>query len=114
MKKISYALNIVVAAFADRGGNVFQVNIHNLKRFSTPNFYSRVKKVSLEEINSLLGLDLSDKDIVNCLKKARYGVKQKGNEFIVDVPFYREDVLHKVDMIEDIAIAYGFKNIKPS
>ena len=32
---------------------------------------------------------------------------------IIEVPFYRDDVLHKVDIIEDIAIAYGFKNLKP-
>ncbi|MCX6742033.1 MAG: phenylalanine--tRNA ligase subunit beta [Candidatus Pacearchaeota archaeon] len=113
MKKISYALNIVVAAFADRGGKIFQVNVRNLKSILIPNFYSRVKKVTLEEINALLGLGLSDKDVIYCLKKARYGVKQKGNEFIVDIPFYREDVLHKVDIIEDIAIAHGFKNIEP-
>ena len=29
------------------------------------------------------------------------------------VPCYRVDVMHQVDIIEDVAIAYGYNNIKP-
>ncbi|HSV49105.1 MAG TPA: hypothetical protein VLH35_02225, partial [Candidatus Acidoferrales bacterium] len=29
------------------------------------------------------------------------------------VPCYRVDVMHQVDLIEDVAIAYGYNNIKP-
>jgi phenylalanyl-tRNA synthetase beta chain len=32
---------------------------------------------------------------------------------IVSVPAYRTDILHEVDLIEDIAIAYGYDNFKP-
>jgi phenylalanyl-tRNA synthetase beta chain len=32
----------------------------------------------------------------------------------VKVPAYRNDILHEVDLIEDVAIAYGYHNIQPS
>jgi len=32
---------------------------------------------------------------------------------VVSVPAYRIDVLHEVDLIEDIAIAYGYNNLEP-
>lgn len=30
------------------------------------------------------------------------------------IPAYRTDILHPIDLVEDIAIAYGYDNIKPS
>ena len=32
---------------------------------------------------------------------------------VVQVPCYRVDVMHQVDLVEDIAIAYGYNNIEP-
>jgi phenylalanyl-tRNA synthetase beta chain len=32
---------------------------------------------------------------------------------LVQVPFYRKDIMHPYDIIEDVAIAYDYKKIKP-
>jgi phenylalanyl-tRNA synthetase beta chain len=37
--------------------------------------------------------------------------KREGSSIII--PFYRSDILHFYDIIEDVAIAYGYKNLKP-
>jgi phenylalanyl-tRNA synthetase beta chain len=48
------------------------------------------------------------------LPKAGLGVgKKSGDSIAVKVPSYRVDVMHEVDLIEDIAIAYGYDRIKP-
>jgi phenylalanyl-tRNA synthetase beta chain len=113
-KKLSDALNIVVAAFAERGGKIYPVILkHGLKRSQTPRLESRTKNLTIQEINSLLGTSLKEKEIINLVKKAGYNVTLNKNELTIEIPFYRNDVLHKVDIIEDIAIAYGFKNLKP-
>lgn len=36
-----------------------------------------------------------------------------GNSIVCSVPPTRSDILHECDVIEDVAIAYGFNNIKP-
>jgi phenylalanyl-tRNA synthetase beta chain len=117
LEKLHHVLNIFVSALADRGGKIFQVSIHDSGKNITPKFFSRIKKLNLQEINSLLGIELKEKQIISLLRRARYDVKVKGKEtnkeFIVDIPFYRADVLHPVDMIEDIAIVYGYKNFEP-
>jgi len=43
-----------------------------------------------------------------------YGVSG-GNENSIDVliPCYRPDVLHPIDLVEDLAIAYGYENFEP-
>jgi phenylalanyl-tRNA synthetase beta chain len=113
LKKISEALNIIVAAFADRGGKIFPVIIKHGKKTQTPRLESRIKKLELIDINNLLGTEIKEKEAISLLRGARYNVKQDKNIFVVEIPFYRTDVLHKVDIIEDIAIAYGYKNFKP-
>jgi len=37
-----------------------------------------------------------------------YGVE--GNNALI--PAYRADILHQIDLVEDIAIAYGYENLK--
>jgi len=50
---------------------------------------------------------------VKLLEKARYSAIIKNDKIEVTIPFYRTDILHPVDLIEDIAIAYGYNKIVP-
>ncbi|HIJ08005.1 TPA: hypothetical protein HA274_01450 [Candidatus Bathyarchaeota archaeon] len=48
------------------------------------------------------------------LKTAGFGIEKiKTNSVLVQVPCYRIDVMHQVDLVEDVAIAYGYNNIEP-
>lgn len=62
-----------------------------------------------------LGLDLSRDDCRGFLEKMRHGVDDPGGSgpLKVTVPPYRCDIMHEVDLVEDIAIAYGYHNIEP-
>ncbi|UCD20626.1 MAG: phenylalanine--tRNA ligase subunit beta [archaeon] len=113
LDKLSHVLNITVSALAERGGKIYSVIIKDRKKITTPFFKTKSRRIKLEEINSLLGLDLKPKQVIDLLTKLRYGVKQTNNQFVVEIPFYRQDIIHNVDLIEDIAINYGFKNFKP-
>ncbi len=66
-----------------------------------------------EEVEELLGFKLTNEEIITSLEKMRYGAQVSGNSIKVSVPAYRSDILHNCDLIEDIAIAYGFDKIKP-
>jgi len=61
-------------------------------------------------VSRWLGVDLDDAKIKECLEKMGYGYED-GNAL---VPAYRADVLHSVDLSEDIAIAYGYENFEPT
>jgi phenylalanyl-tRNA synthetase beta chain len=39
--------------------------------------------------------------------------KAEADNVEVHVPCYRVDVMHQVDLIEDVAVAYGYNNIEP-
>ena len=66
--------------------------------------------------NRLLGLKLNRlSKISDLLLTAGLGVEKVAGDCIsVLVPCYRVDVMHQVDIIEDVAIAYGYNNIEPT
>ena len=102
-------LNIIVTCLADMGGKIFQVEIKGAKKAVTPDLNPETMKISLASVNKLLGLELKEKNIGELLEKMGFGYKKN----IVSIPAWRTDILHEVDLAEDVAIAYGYENFIP-
>ena len=115
------ALNLVTLALIDRGGKTYAAKVnypdepfYASKNVVTPDFGSRQMNLSVDYTNKILGLQLSAERMVECLLTAGLGA-EKVSEYSVSVlvPCYRVDVMHPVDLVEDIAVAYGYNNIEP-
>lgn len=106
-------LNIIVTALADMGGKIYQMNLNygTRKKEITPDLTSQNKNITLENTNKLLGLSLKEKDVKKLIEKMGHNYDSKNKS--VEVPAWRTDILHEVDIIEDIAIAYGYENLIP-
>ncbi|PIN89731.1 phenylalanine--tRNA ligase subunit beta [Candidatus Pacearchaeota archaeon CG10_big_fil_rev_8_21_14_0_10_34_76] len=102
-------INIIVTALSDMGGKIYQMHIQDKKNFISPDFEPEMMPVSIENTNRLLGLSLSEKDVRILLNKMGHDYK----EGYAIIPPWRTDILHEVDLIEDIAIAYGYDKIEP-
>ncbi len=107
LKKI---LNIIVASLAEMEGKIYQMELdYGKNKLITPDLAPEKMKLSLDNINKILGLSLKEKDLEKLLPKM-------GHEYSagrVTIPAWRTDILHEVDIIEDIAIAYGYDNFTP-
>ncbi|MBT4935793.1 phenylalanine--tRNA ligase subunit beta [Candidatus Woesearchaeota archaeon] len=102
-------LSIIVTALADMGGEIYSVTLSYGKETKTsPDLTPQKMTFDLKYINKRLGLDLQEKDAIELLSKMGFGY-DNGN---VLIPMYRNDILHQVDLAEDIAIAYGYENFK--
>lgn len=62
----------------------------------------------------LIGVEMDDAAVEKHLKAMGHSVTRNGSSFKVGVPAYRNDIIHPVDLVEDVAIAYGYHNISPS
>lgn len=65
-------------------------------------------------INACCGLSLSPEEICALLKKMAYTAKLSASSpdlIDIEVPVTRADVLHQCDIMEDVAIAYGYNNL---
>ena len=66
-----------------------------------------------DKINSLLGIELTDKDIETQLDKLDFEYKLHNNEFTVTIPRRRLDIEENVnDIAEEIGRLYGYHNLK--
>jgi phenylalanyl-tRNA synthetase beta chain len=115
---VSDVLTIMTTSLADRGGEIHSVKIiypyEDLNEIITPNLTTKIFSLNLPFINNVLGLNLSLNEVVELLGKARYNIKKlNGEEISIEAPCYRIDVMHPIDIVEDIAIAYGYNNIPP-
>ena len=103
-------LNILVTSLADLGGRIYQMEIKfKGKKEILPKLEPEKLKISLENTNKLLGLNLKEKHLKKLIEKMGY----EYNKGMVKIPSWRADILHEVDLIEDVAIAYGYENFIP-
>ncbi len=113
-KAINYALNIVVTALAERGGAIYSTTVKDgNETYVTPDLKPREMSVSIDYANKILGTDFGFKEIEKCLSKMGYDSKEESDKKIkVLIPAYRADILHGIDIIEDIAKGYGYENFE--
>jgi len=114
---VGQALNIILTSLADRGGKIESVTVvyPDGTEVETPDLKPGKVVIETDEVLHLTGLALGDQEVVKCLQKMCYGARilSKG-KISVEVPPYRTDILHRVDVMEDVAIGYGFDKIEPT
>ena len=118
LQNLLNTLTIVSLSLADRGGKIYSVEVDypygKERQVITPKFENKLMVLRPSYVNEVLGLDLKTKTISRLLEKARYGVAgSRRDELTVIVPCSRMDIMHPVDIVEDIAIMFGYNSIKP-
>lgn len=117
--KVGIGLNMVVAAFSrycekqPYTVESVEVVLADGSRVATPDLSERLETVPMAYIRRLTGLPLSAAEA--CRLLARMMVEASpdaaADSILVRVPAVRSDILHACDIMEDVAIAYGFNNI---
>lgn len=78
-----------------------------------PDLSEREVIVEREYINSRVGVELDSKKIASLLTKMSLSAEALDDSKIkVRIPPTRSDILHPCDIMEDVAISYGYNNIK--
>jgi phenylalanyl-tRNA synthetase beta chain len=113
-RALNQCLNILVTNFAERGCKIESVIVEcNGKKKIFPILEEEIIRTSKDFIEKLIGIKLTKKEMIRCLEKMGLSSKFKNERLEVTIPPYRVDVLHEIDVAEDVAIGYGFKNFKP-
>ena len=72
----------------------------------------KVIEVKYQEINDVLGTNISKEDIIGVFRKLHFKTEEKENLVIVTVPTRRIDISIKEDLIEEVGRIYGVDNIQ--
>ena len=113
---VEKSLNVLATALADMGGTLEKVNVKYADRMMvSPNLNPKKMELRVDYANRLLGLKLSETETIKCLRKCRLDARKTGKGVLeVMFPPYRIDILHEVDLVEEVAIGYGYYKLKPT
>lgn len=64
-----------------------------------------------EKVNKVLGIELTNDDIITVFDKLSFDYKEDNSNFIVTIPSLRMDISIEEDLIEEIGRIYGYNNI---
>ena len=114
LKFLLPALNVMVTAMADRGGEICSVKVvYPDKTIITPDLKPKKTSLNVDYLRKISGLNLSVDEICKLLEKANYKILKKGKKIVLLYPAYRNDIMHQRDVVEDVIISYGYNKIKP-
>ncbi|WP_136600506.1 phenylalanine--tRNA ligase subunit beta [Salinigranum halophilum] len=117
---------IICYALSARGATIEQVEVayadearapDDGAHLVRPDFSVDEKTVSHDRIESVLGVDLDSEEVVDLFERSGLDATYTlGDEvaYDVEVPPYRVDVLHPLDLIDDVGRAYGFNELEPT
>ena len=80
----------------------------------TPALSHRTVSTPVKDILGTIGINITPEEICRLCEKMQLGpasYDSTTDAVTVNVPPTRSDILHSVDVIEDVAIAYGYNNI---
>ncbi len=114
-KAVNNTLNIIMTSFAEAGGKLKSLNVvYDDKEVQTPNLMTKTKDVSVKNAEKIIGIDLTPSDVANYLANVRIGSQIESEDTVqAIIPAYRVDILHEVDIIENIAIGHCFNKLEP-
>ena len=101
---------IIAAMLADSGGRVYSAEIVSSQgSVSTPDMTPKSMRFDLNQARELMGYDFTAKEVEGYLAKCRIGMYSNGNAI---VPRYRFDIMHSIDLIEEVALGFGIQHIR--
>ncbi len=112
--------SIVACDFADAGFTIYPTiiefpfdTIHG-NQITVPYYFQSDQSVAVSEVNKLLGANLSEAEIVAALERMGVSAKTDDGSVVVQIPEYRNDFLHPVDIVEDVMIGRGMESFEPA
>ncbi len=113
------SLDTFVSSLLELGGKAYSVEIVSPgeEAIISPDLSPQEVEIDLSAAKRWLGLPLDEESLTESLQRMRLDavpVSGTENTFCVRYPALRTDFKHMVDVFEDLAIGFGYKNIVPS
>ncbi len=112
-------LNIMAVNLTDRGAAVKAVEVVYPyetalgKSLRTPVDFGKTRSIPLKTIEAALGQAMEAKRVREALLAYGYETSLSRDQVSVRLPPYRNDLMHAVDVVEDVAISCGYGEFAP-
>jgi phenylalanyl-tRNA synthetase beta chain len=119
LSMVILTLNIFAANLADRGAVIEPIEVRYPyktalgKAVTTPRDLGKSRKLAVSTIELALGQALGVQEVAKALTAYGYQVTAKAKQVQVMLPLYRQDLMHAMDVVEDVAISRGYGDFAP-
>jgi len=119
LTKAKIVLDMMITMFSGYCEAPFMVEVAEVEQpdgsvLTYPALAYRSETVSAAQIRKQVGANIPSKQMSDLLTKMclNASLGSDGDSITVEIPPTRPDILHQCDIMEDVAIAYGFNNIE--
>ncbi len=111
-RAVKHALNVIATAMGERGFGLRKVEVLYPELTEvTPELEPEEMVLEVGYVRRMLGFGIGEEEVVESLRRMGYGAEAEGGRVRVRVPCYRCDILHLIDLVEDVAIGYGYERL---
>lgn len=100
---LNYATNLILDICGGEASNIIKKEEEK-----------ELRKIELKynDIEKILGLKIEEHKVLEILNNFDYKIENNNGNYLVTVPSYKNNVLVKEDIIDDIIRVYGYDNLK--
>ncbi len=106
-RTVTNSLKILMCAMAERG---FRLESVGLPGGPSPDLSPKRMRIDLKRACQYIGIKLGKAQARRIFRRMRFELSGE----TVLVPPYRVDVMHEVDLIEELAVGYGYDKLEPA
>ncbi len=111
---IEKTADLLAANFIDMGYDVSTILVdYGRGAYAIPKMEGAEITIPLEQMNKEIGVAIGFNNVILLANKMGYEASLVGTKIRFRVPTYRLDVINEQDVIEDVAVAYGYDYIQP-
>ncbi len=109
---VDKAADMFAATLMDMGADIYPVKVNYGKKSNVfPIMEERSISIPLGQIDEVLGVSVGFNNALSLAEKMGYACSYLNKKIVFKIPSYRLDILTDQDIIEDMAIAYGYEYI---
>jgi len=119
LRMVILSLNIFAANLADRGATIEPVEVQYPTstmlgtRVKTPQDFGKPATIPMKAIEQALGQELGEALVQQALEAYGYDVSAENGSVKAKLPPYRHDLMHTMDVVEDVAMSRGYAEFTP-
>lgn len=112
LASVKATIALLATGFAERGGAIEGVTVHDASgSWVAPDLKPFERVVHADDVARLLGRAFTGDEAAACLRRMGHDATAFDNKVQVRSPAWRFDLFHEVDVIEDVAIGFGYDRL---
>jgi phenylalanyl-tRNA synthetase beta chain len=109
-RSVRQTIALLATSLAEHGGRIEAVTVHDGSgTWTCPDLRPSEHVLHTDQAAALLGMQWSGDEVARCLRRMGHDADAYDNKVHVKAAAWRQDLLHEVDLLEDVAIGVGFE-----